>query len=246
MGPESAERPGLDDEMEFDERMAEPIRILQRPKSLTALAADEIRGRIVRGELDLGTPLSENALASELGVSKTPIREALLQLKMEGLVSIQPQRGSYVFEMSPAEIRELGELRETLELTALRRAMMRNREALVAALSAIVDSMAEAVADGDGGRYRLLDAGYHRALFEHAGNRYLADCYAGFAFRIQALRARLCSDPALNAVSLEEHRRLRDLIAAGDPEIAVALLTSHMDRTIGDYLVSMGAADAAD
>ena len=226
--------------------MAEPLRVLQRPKSLTALAADEIRGRIVRGELGLGSPLSENALALELGVSKTPIREALLQLKMEGLVSIQPQRGSFVFDMSPDEIRQLGELRETLEVTALDGAMKRRSEPLVAALTAIVDAMAEAVRSADNGRYRMLDAAFHRALFEHAGNCYLADCYGGFAFRIQALRARLCGDPALNAVSLRDHARLRDLIAEGDRESARALLVSHMTRTIGDYLASMEQAAAAD
>lgn len=226
--------------------MAEPLRILQRPKSLTALAADEIRGRIVRGELGLGTPLSENALALELGVSKTPIREALLQLKMEGLVSIQPQRGSFVFDMSPEEIRQLGELRETLEVTALDRAMKGCCESLVAALSAIVDAMSEAVRSGDNGRYRILDASFHRTLFDHAGNRYLADCYGGFAFRIQALRARLCSDPALNAVSLRDHATLRDLIAAGDVDGARALLQRHMSRTIGDYLASMEQAAVAD
>src|SRR3546814_2324752 len=120
--------------METTERMAEPLRVLQRPKSLTTLAVDEIRGRIVRGELGLGAPLSENALALELGVSKTPIREALLQLKMEGLVSIQPQRGSFVFDMTVEEIRQLGELRATLEVTALELAMQRNRAALVGAL----------------------------------------------------------------------------------------------------------------
>lgn len=230
--------------METIERMAEPLRVLQRPKSLTALATDEIRGRIVRGELGLGAPLSENALALELGVSKTPIREALLQLKMEGLVSIQPQRGSFVFDMTVDEIGQLGELRATLEVTALERAMARNRAALVAELGRVVDAMAEAVVDGDAGRYRILDANYHRALFEHAGNRYLADCYAGFAFRIQALRARLCSDPALNARSLVDHRRLRDLIAADDGRGAHDLLVAHMGRTIGDYLDSMGALAA--
>ena len=99
--------------------------MLRRAKTLTEQAADTIRARIIGGELPLGAPLSENQLASELGVSKTPIREALLQLKVEGLVSIQPQRGSFVFDMSPADIAELGELRETLELAALRLAMAR-------------------------------------------------------------------------------------------------------------------------
>src|SRR3546814_7950942 len=94
---------------------------------------------------------------------------------MEGLVSIQPQRGSFVFDMTVEEIRQLGELRATLEVTALELAMQRNRAALVGALGQVVDAMAEAVADADAGRYRMLDANYHRALFAHAGHRYLAD-----------------------------------------------------------------------
>lgn len=215
------------------------MRVLERPKSLTMLAADEIRSRIVRGELGLGTPLSENALAVELGVSKTPIREALLQLKMEGLVSIQPQRGSFVFEMSVDEIQQLGELRETLEVTALDRAMQRNPKPIVVALTTIVDAMTEAVSVGDNGRYRMLDASFHRVLCDHSGNRYLADCYAGFAFRIQALRAKLTSDPTLNAISLRDHCGLRDLIKAGDAEAARSLLISHMQRTIDDYVAGM-------
>src|SRR3546814_18887948 len=86
----------------------------------------------------------------------------------------------------------------------------------------------------------MRDANDHRARFAHAGNRYLADCYAGFAFRIQALRARLCSDPALNARSLADHRRLRDLIAAGEDRAAHDLLVEHMGRTVADYNDTMG------
>ena len=110
--------------------------MLKRPKSLTEQAADEIRARIVSGEFPLGTPLSENALAGLLGVSKTPIREALLQLKMEGLVCIQPQRGTFVFDMSARQVEELGELRETVESGALALAARRNAPALIAALRA--------------------------------------------------------------------------------------------------------------
>jgi len=219
--------------------MVEGSRVLQRPRSLTDRAAEEIRGRIVRGELGLGAPLSENALALELGVSKTPIREALLQLKMEGLVTIQPQRGSFVFDMSVAEIEQLGEVRETLELSALSLAMERGRAALAIALGAIVDAMAEAVAADEFGRYRLLDAEFHRTLFAHTGNRYLGDCYAAFAFRIQALRARLTTDPGLNALSLRDHSRLRDMVAADDREAARELLAQHMRRTVADYVARM-------
>ena len=70
-----------------------------RPKSLTELVVDELRTRIIDGRLRLGEALSENTLAAELGISKTPVREALLQLKLERLVDVLPQRGTYVFRL---------------------------------------------------------------------------------------------------------------------------------------------------
>src|SRR3546814_10151521 len=79
------------------------------------------------GELMLGEALSENVLAAQLGISKTPVREALLQLKLEGLVDIQPQRGSFVFTMAPEEAAELCQYRvirseeHTSELQSLMR-----------------------------------------------------------------------------------------------------------------------------
>ncbi|MEE8275784.1 MAG: GntR family transcriptional regulator, partial [Alphaproteobacteria bacterium] len=166
--------------------MKQQPRQLQRSKSLTEQAVEEIRARIVRGDFELGAPLSENTLAAELGVSKTPVREALLHLKSEGLVSIQPQRGSFVFNMSSAEVLELGELRETLELAALRLAADRDARGLADELRAIVANMRLALDRNDVISYRTLDADLHRAFFEHAGNRYLLASYMEIAFRIQA------------------------------------------------------------
>lgn len=144
--------------------------MLRRAKSLTDQAADTIRARIVSGDMPLGAPLSENALATELGVSKTPVREALLQLKMEGLVSIQPQRGSFVFDMTVEEIAKLGELRESLELTALRLAMRRRPDALLADMTSTIAAMETAVVNDDNAAYRKLDTAFHDLLFQHCDN----------------------------------------------------------------------------
>ena len=78
---------------------------IKRQKTLTEQAADAIRARIVEGQFEFGEALSEITLATELGVSKTPVREAFLQLKNEGLVDILPQRGTFVFRMTIEELR---------------------------------------------------------------------------------------------------------------------------------------------
>jgi DNA-binding GntR family transcriptional regulator len=221
--------------------MVQKSRQIQRPKSLTEQAADEIRQRIVFGDIALGSSLSENTLAAELGVSKTPVREALLQLKSEGLVSIQPQRGSFVFEMSASEIVQLGELRETLEVSALRLAAKYNRDGLTTDLRAILDRMKKTLARNDAAAYRKLDAEFHRAFFDHSANKYLLAAYLGIAFRIQALRTRLSANPVLNRSSFKEHEKLYKLVDGGRIQDAVALLSSHVRGTTDDYAATIDA-----
>jgi DNA-binding GntR family transcriptional regulator len=221
--------------------MPERTRHLRRAKSLTEQAADEIRARIVFGDVELGSSLSENMLAAELGVSKTPVREALLQLKSEGLVSIQPQRGSFVFDMSASEVVQLGDLRETLELAALRLAAGHDRAGLVEALREIVMKMRKALDRNDAIDYRKLDAEFHRAFFDHSGNVYLLASYLGIAFRIQALRSRLSADPMLNRSSYTDHEKLLQLVKTGKIDAALALLSRHVGGTTEDYAATIDA-----
>lgn len=181
---------------------------LDRGPSLTDQAAQQIRSRIVRGEFQLGEPLSEIALASELGVSKTPVREALMVLKRQGLIEVHPQRGSFVFDMDANQVRKLSELREVLELAAMRMALATDRQALTRQWADIVKEMREALDADDAECYRTLDGGFHMVLFELADNAYLLEAYELIAFRVQALRNRLSLAPSLNASSFEDHVRL--------------------------------------
>jgi DNA-binding GntR family transcriptional regulator len=221
--------------------MPERTRHLRRAKSLTEQAADEIRARIVFGDVELGSSLSENMLAAELGVSKTPVREALLQLKSEGLVSIQPQRGSFVFDMSAPEVVQLGDLRETLELAALRLAAGHDRTGLIEALREIIKKMRKALDRNDAVDYRKLDAEFHRAFFDHSGNVYLLASYLGIAFRIQALRSRLSADPMLNRSSFTDHEKLLQLVETGKIDAALSLLAKHVGGTTEDYAATIDA-----
>jgi DNA-binding GntR family transcriptional regulator len=221
--------------------MADGTRTLHRAKSLTEQAAEQIRSRIVGGEFPLGAPLSENALAAELGVSKTPVREALLRLKMEGLVSILPQRGTVVFDMTADEIREMGELRETLEVTALLLSAERNRDPLIRKLDGIVGAMGVALADNHTVAYRNLDADFHQAFFEHCGNTYFLRTYESFAFRVKALRTRLSVDPSLNRSSYRDHQAIAAQIDTGAIEDAAERLSEHVRSTISEYVAIISA-----
>jgi len=207
---------------------------LARPKSLTDLAVERIRAAIVEGRLAFGEQLSEAALALNLGVSKTPVREALLQLKRDGLVDIQPQRGTFVFALAPDQVRELTAFRQMIETEALALAMRRDREGLVRALKGNLARMPKR--GGDPRAVHALDTEFHEAIIRASGNCHVADAYALVGHRIEALRYRLPVGNADVEHCQQNHRRLLARIAAGDVRRAQALLREHILSTQESYL----------
>src|SRR5262250_2703147 len=110
------------------EPIAPPADVLMMPirrQTLTSMTVDAIRERILRGRYPEGEPLRQDAIGSELGVSRIPVREALRQLEAEGLVTFSPHRGAVVTALSLDEIDELFELRADIECDLLRRAIPR-------------------------------------------------------------------------------------------------------------------------
>jgi DNA-binding GntR family transcriptional regulator len=208
---------------------------LERPQSLTALVLDRLRQGIVCGDVGLGEQLSESVLARQLGVSKTPVREALQQLRNEGLVRIVPHTGTFVFTMSAREVKELCELRLTLERAALHFAVERSRKPLLAALRTIVARMDEAHGRGDIRSYLELDTAYHAEFFAKCGNSYMARAYDNIVGRIAALRTHLAARPSHTQRSLVEHHTMIDAIARGDQDALFGLLDQHIERTRQSY-----------
>jgi DNA-binding GntR family transcriptional regulator len=209
---------------------------IARPKSLTELVVDELRKRIIDGRLRLGEALSENALAAELGLSKTPVREALLQLKLERLVDVLPQRGTYVFQLAIDQVAMISELREILEVSAVAAAVERNHTALVSEMAKIFEAMRGAFEAGDNTGYRTLDGEYHQTIIDLCGNPYISDAYVQVSFRTQALRSRLSVDASLNKLSFRDHREMLKLIRARDVSALQKLLRAHIKQTKQMYL----------
>lgn len=210
---------------------------LERPKSLTELVKDHVRSRIINGELMLGEALSENVLAAQLGISKTPVREALLQLKLEGLVDIQPQRGSFVFSLAPEEAAEMCQYRVILESAALRDALANDEGGLIDALEQNVKRMAKAVADGDIPAYRRLDTEYHRHILARANNRFLTQAHQQLEMKIQALRSSVTSKERTVGDSLVEHQNIVKLLKTHERTKALNLLGVHIRAASRDYQI---------
>ncbi len=206
-----------------------------RPKSLTELVTENLRERIIKGEFELGEQLSEARIAKNLEVSRTPVREAINRLEMEGLLVVEPQRGSFVFNLEPEELAKLCDARVCLETTALTSAMQANPQALYAALDECVERMTAAREAADDAEYLYLDTLFHQCLFDCADNRFLNDAYQTIALKMAALRSRLGHHPDHMAKSYREHIELLQCVRDGDVPQALEVLKLHIDRKEGSY-----------
>lgn len=203
--------------------MTRPPLLLERPQLLTDLAVERIRAAIVDGELGLGAQVSEAQLAQQMGVSKTPVREALLRLKGEGLVEIHPQRGTFVFRLDPERVGQLCRYRAMVETAALREAMAGNRAALVKQMTRCVAEMKSAEKARDLKALARIDMEFHGQFLAFCPNTYLSSGYDVIRSQLTALRHR---SPIGNAVS--SHQVLVDAVGGGDVDAACALLAEHV------------------
>lgn len=208
---------------------------IKRPKSLTEMTTESLRESIITGQFKLGEPLSENQLAASMGISKTPVREALAKLRIEGLVTIIPQKGTFVFTLSSKEVSEMSELRLTLEIAAMKFAFQRNKEKLLAAIKNIVTKMAEAQKRGDILGYLRLDTHFHEQFFLYCNNKYLADAYSLISAKIAAFRTHLSSLPEHTKLSFDEHRNILEALEQEELDEACIILGKHIGRGQDTY-----------
>ena len=208
------------------------MQLARRPPSLTGFARDRIRRGIITGEYPLGAPLYEKVLAARLGISKTPVREGLVQLQNEGIVVVRPHSGTFVFDPTENDIAEICECRQILETSALALAAKRNGKALVATLAANIEKMRKAMQARKFERYRDLDADFHMALFNHCGNSCLGASYTLIEGKIAALRVNLGTPlPRETSPSLIDHQSVVSALEAGDLAAAARELSRHILRT---------------
>jgi DNA-binding GntR family transcriptional regulator len=219
------------------------LKPIERPESLAESTVKQLRQAIVLGDLELGQPISERQLADRLRVSKTPVREALAQLRLEGLVRILPHRGAFVFTLSQQEVVEICELRQSLEAFALRAAMERNPAAFAEALGTVVHRMRRTRARRDVKAYLSEDTRFHQCFFDHCGNSLMAQNYGMFVGKIAALRTHLAQKPQHTELSFQEHEAMLDAVSRGDGEAALAVLDVHIARTKETY--AAGVTDIA-
>lgn len=193
-----------------------------------------IRDSILRGEFAPGTMLSENELAATLSMSRTPVRTALSRLQDEGWVTIYPQRGALVRELTVQEVREAADVRHALESAGVKRGAGDRRDRLADQLAANVDEQERALAADDFAAFAVLALRFHRAFVEMSGNHTMIAIYDRLQDRQQLSIVRsadrlLADTPQV----LAEHRRLVADARRGDWATFAVHLDEHQSRSHG-------------
>ncbi len=190
-----------------------------------------LRDAIVRGELEPGQQLSENSLAERIGVSRTPIREAIGRLREDRLVETVPQLGTFVARINPTAISDAQFIREALECAAIRLTAQVAKEADVAELEENLHQQDRAREAADLDAFYLLDDSFHRALCDLSGHISVWIVSERAKAHLNRIRRLSLGMPNYLDEMVAEHRLVVDAVAANDPDEAERLLREHL-RTV--------------
>jgi DNA-binding GntR family transcriptional regulator len=223
--------------------LLEPLEV--RRDSLTAKVHDAIRDAIVSKSLPPGMRLSEAALADQLGVSKTPVREALVRLVAIGLVENEGVRGCRVVTPSRDRIRHAYEVRGGHEFTAARLAAGNASAREATELHRVAEQSVERADAGDGPGFRAFDALFHRGVAAAADNPLLRQLVENSFSLTWALRSR---DVPVTGDSIEcahQHVSISLAIAGGEAERASTEMLAHIDKVMNIVLSALRDSEAA-
>jgi DNA-binding GntR family transcriptional regulator len=197
-------------------------------RALYEEVADQLRQRIFARALEPGSWVDEMKLATELGISRTPLREALKVLATEGLVAMKPRRGAYVAEMSRDDVAEVYHLLALLEADAAAEVARRATPAQLAELQALHERLEKQVRQRDA--FFATNEAFHLKLLELAGNRWRQQIVADLRKVMKLNRHHSLFKQGRLADSLAEHRDLMAALAARDATRVQQLMRAHFDN----------------
>jgi len=205
----------------------------QQRRSLVDRTYREIKRRIMGNFYPPNLRVLEQDLAHQLGVSRTPVREALIRLENEGLVEVQPRRGMRVVPISPDDMREVYEVLMCLEARAAERlAERRPSKAELAPLIGAVEDMERALEGGDLDSWAESDERFHRLLLDLAGNSRLASMALAVFDQVHRARMVTLRIRPLPRQSNKDHRALVEAILEGDGRKAAKIHREHRHRAM--------------
>jgi DNA-binding GntR family transcriptional regulator len=201
---------------------------LDNYKPLRDLVFSAMREAILSGRLKPGERLMEVQLAEEMGVSRTPVREAIRKLELEGLVVMVPRKGAYVAGLTLKDVAEVFEIRSSLEGLAAALAAERITDEEVIILDKILDDISTAGEKGDIKTVIKKDMEFHQVLFSASRNDRLAQMINNLKEQIDRFRTQSFSNPIRTKSVLSEHEHILNAIKQGDVENSERLAKEHI------------------
>jgi DNA-binding GntR family transcriptional regulator len=195
--------------------------------------AESLRAALVSGRMVPGTTYSIPALAEQFGVSATPVREAMLDLVNEGIMSAVPNKGFRVVELSDAELDQITELRRLLEVPTVGELAGAIDRAAVRRLRSLADAVSDAARRGDVVGYVEADRELHLALLAEAGNPRLVEMVGRLRDQSRLYGLEQLAAEGVLVDSAAEHMRLIDALESGDRRAAERVMAHHLDHVRG-------------
>lgn len=199
-------------------------------QSLHDAILTRLRDMIIEGELAPGTRINEGQVGAFLGVSRTPLREAIKFLASEGLIELVPSRGAVVKKFTAKEVRDMIDVIRTLEQHAGRTACATASDAGIARVRAMHDQMLGCYQRGDRLAYYKLNQAIHSAIVALADNAALADVHQLLQTRLKRIRFIGHDGPQKWAGAVAEHEEMIAALEARDPDRLAAIIGEHMDQ----------------
>lgn len=222
----------------------QPIK-LDSYKPLRELVCENIRQAIIAGVFSPGERLMEIQMADEMGVSRTPVREAIRKLELEGFVVMIPRRGTYVADISIKDITEIYEIRTSLDMLAAGLAAERITDDELENLNRLLVEIGQHIADNNMEKIVEADTAFHDILYQASRNERLRSIINNLREQLTGIRGRSMSYPGRLVETMAEHRTLVDCIAARDVEKAQNAARVHLENAEHTLMKSLTAVDKA-
>mgnify|MGYP006174607963 FL=1 len=201
-------------------------------------ATEAIRKDIIYGEYELGEPLSEIKICKKYHLSKTPVREALAILQNEGLVNRIARRGSFVFDITVSEIKQIAESRYLLENYAIQNSMIASPQILVNKLTKIYENMEKVAHLNDHVAFLDLDTEFHKSFFISCNNDYLVNFYNVLSNKSQALKYFVVKNAIEGGGGLISHKSILDDVKNNNINALSENLKQHLTEWINKYILN--------
>ena len=203
---------------------------------LSSRVYHQIRAEIIRGALVPGESVTEMGLAKDCGVSRTPVREALHQLELEGLVELIPNKGAVILGISPEDICDIYQMRAMLEGSAAERAAQKATGEEIRKLTEILDLTDFYISRQNMQQLQAMDGQFHQLIYEMSGSRMLKRVLTDLHYYIGLTRDASLKSKGRAAQSVKEHRAVLEAIAQHDGKNARKLMHLHVNKALENVL----------